>query len=166
MAGLEKTVTPQSPPDVKNYRERIRGGLSVGSYYYVTLLGLKAEDPKRLLELVEAGFSFHALERFRRNIGLPSSELAEFVRIPTRTLHRRKSEDKHRPKESERLLRPSRVFGRALEFFEGDDGAARRWLSSPQRALGGSTPLPPARTEVGAGVVEDLIWRLEHGVFS
>ena len=43
---------------------------------------------------------------------------------------------------------------------------ARRWLSSPQRALGGSTPLSLARTEVGAGLVEDLIGRLEHGVFS
>lgn len=51
MAGLEKAVTTQSPPDVKNYRERIRGGLPGGSYYYVTLLGLKAEDPKRLLEV-------------------------------------------------------------------------------------------------------------------
>ena len=132
MAGLEKTVTTQSPPDVKNYRERIRGGLPGGSYYYVMLLGLKAEDPKRLLELVEAGFSFRAFERFRRNIGLPPSELAELVRIPARTLHRRKSEGKLRPEESDRLLRP----------------------------------LSLARTEVGAGLVEDLIGRLEHGVFS
>ena len=64
------------------------------------------------------------------------------------------------------LLRASRVFGRALELFEGDDAAARRWLSSPQRALGGSKPLSLAGTEVGTGLVEDLIGRLEHGVFS
>lgn len=166
VASLEKKVMTQSPPDVNNYRERIRRGLPGGSYYYVTLLGLKAKDPKRLLELVEAGFSFRAFEHFRRNIGLLSSELAEIVRIPARTLHRRKSKGKLRPEESDRLLRASRVFGRALELFEGDSGAARRWLPSPQRSLGGSTPLSLARTEVGAGLVEDLIGRIEHGLFS
>ena len=166
MAGLEKMVTTQSPPDVKNYRERIRGVLPGGSYYYVTLLGLKAEDPKRLLELVEAGFSFRAFERFRCNINLPSGKLSELIRIPARTLHRRKSEGKLRPEESDMLLRASRVFGRALELFEGDDGRARRWLCSPQRALGGSTPLSLARAEVGAGLVEEFIGRPEHGVFS
>ena len=59
-----------------------------------------------------------------------------------------------------------RVFGKALELFEGDARAAERWLSSPRRALGGATPLELARTEDGAGEVEALIGRLEHGVFS
>ena len=69
------------------------------------------------------------------------------------------------PDESDRLLRASRVFGRALELFEGDPEAARRWLGLPQPALGGATPLAFARTEAGAREVEDLVGRLEHGVF-
>ena len=60
----------------------------------------------------------------------------------------------------------SRVFARAIELFEGDDRAARRWLSAPQRALGGAVPLTLAKTEVGAREVERLVGRLEHGVFS
>ena len=59
-----------------------------------------------------------------------------------------------------------RVFGRALELFEGDSQAAERWLSSPRAALGGATPLELAKTEAGAREVEALIGRLEHGVFS
>jgi putative toxin-antitoxin system antitoxin component (TIGR02293 family) len=40
------------------------------------------------------------------------------------------------------------------------------WLKSPQKALGGKTPLEYSDTEPGAREVEDLLGRLEHGVFS
>jgi putative toxin-antitoxin system antitoxin component (TIGR02293 family) len=68
--------------------------------------------------------------------------------------------------ESDRLVRASRIFGRALSLFEGDRDAATHWLSEPQKALGGEVPLSVARTELGALEVERLIARLEHGVFS
>ena len=60
------------------------------------------------------------------------------------------------------------VFTRRAEadLFEGDQGAARRWLRKPQRALGDNTPLAMSRTEVGAAEVENLIGRLEYGVFT
>ena len=60
----------------------------------------------------------------------------------------------------------ARVFGRAIELFEGDAGAARRWLSSPQTVLGGAVPWDLARTEIGSREVDSAIGRIEHGVFS
>lgn len=68
--------------------------------------------------------------------------------------------------ESERLLRLSSVFEKAVELFEGDVAAAVNWLVSPRKALGDHTPLEYSRTELGAREVEGLIGRLEHGVFS
>ena len=59
-----------------------------------------------------------------------------------------------------------RVFGKALEVFEGNSRAAERWLSSPRAGLDGVVPSELAETEAGAGEVEPLIGRLEHGVFS
>lgn len=59
-----------------------------------------------------------------------------------------------------------RVFGKALELFEGDSQAVERWLSSPKAGLGGAVPSELAETEAGACEVEALIGRLEHGVFS
>ena len=63
-------------------------------------------------------------------------------------------------------MRASRVFERAVDLFEGDAPAATRWLRTPQAGLGGRKPLELASTDVGAREVEDLIGRLEHGVFS
>lgn len=152
-------------PDVREYQQAIRTGRP-GSYYYVKLLGITQHDPFLLAKRVERGLSFNALKRFQRNTSLSFHELAEIVDIKIRTLHRRKGQGRLEPDESDRLLRFSRIFGKALELFEGDVTATRRWLSAPLRALGGERPIALVRTDIGAREVEALIGRLEHGVAS
>lgn len=68
--------------------------------------------------------------------------------------------------ESERLLRLAMIHEQAVNLFEGDATAASDWLARPRKALGGKSPLEAGETEIGAREVEDLIGRLEHGVFS
>jgi len=151
--------------DIAAYRARIRSGRPT-PYYYASLLGLKIHNPLELVESIRKGLSFEALERFQRNLALSMKDLAEVIQIRTRTLNRRKEEGRLQPDESDRLVRASRVFGKALELFEGDVQAARRWLTAPQKALGGERPLAAAGTDVGAREVENLIGRLEHGIPS
>jgi putative toxin-antitoxin system antitoxin component (TIGR02293 family) len=57
------------------------------------------------------------------------------------------------------------LAGHAAEVLEGEDNA-RRWLTSPQHGLAGATPLDYATTEAGAREVEDLLGRIEFGVYS
>ena len=118
------------------------------------------------MRLVEAGFAYRVFERFRKNVDLPTKELSVLVQIPDRTLARRREQGRLTAEESDRLLRASRVFGKALLLFEGDLEAARAWFSTPAPALGNRTPQDFAATEVGAREVENLLGRLEHGVFS
>ena len=68
--------------------------------------------------------------------------------------------------ESDRLLRAGRVFGRAIELFDGDAEAARSWLAAPQAVFGGVVPWDLARTDLGAREVEFAIGRIEQGVFA
>lgn len=119
-----------------------------------------------MVRRVQKGFPYAALIRFHRESGLPMGAIADLVQIPQRTLMRRRAARRLRPEESERLLRVSRVFEQAVELFEGDAGAARRWLATPNGELGDQPPLDFARTEIGAREVEDLIGRLEYGVFT
>lgn len=92
--------------------------------------------------------------------------LATMIGIPERTLARRKTAGRLAPGESERLLRIANLFERCVELFDGDVAAAVNWLTTPNQALHQEAPLTAARTEFGAREVEDLIGRLEHGVFS
>lgn len=156
---------PTEPPDVKAYREAIEAG-QPGAYRYMRLLGIRQKDPLLIVKRVEQGLAFQSLERFQRNTRLSMTELAEAVAMPARTLHRRKVQGRLEPDESDRLVRFSRIFGRALELFEGDLEAARRWLATPIDALGGKRPMELAKTDVGAREVEALIVRLEQGVLT
>lgn len=152
------------------YLSRFWGEIESGGWGadhpYLLLLGLDPMGTPQLVERVEEGLPFAELEHLRENMGLSREEMADLVQIRPRTLDRRKKEGRLRPEESDRLVRASRVFGRAVALFEGDGEGALGWLSSPQRALGGAVPLEMARTEIGAGEVEDLIGRLEHGIFA
>jgi putative toxin-antitoxin system antitoxin component (TIGR02293 family) len=136
------------------------------AYAFASLVGIRSQDPLEILKRVEKGLAFTALERFQTNTGLSTGELADAGVIALRTLHRRKEQGRLDPEESDRLMRLSRVFGKALGLFEGDVDAARQWLAAPQRALGGKKPMALIRTDVGAREIEALADRLEHGVLS
>ncbi len=129
-------------------------------------LGLSASNTNDLIHQLERGFSFKALQAFASNSGISVSVITAIVGIPERTLARRKAATKLSTDESERLLRLSTVFEKATELFEGDTVAAVKWLTTPKKALGNFSPLTYCRTELGAREVENLIGRLEHGVFS
>ena len=129
-------------------------------------LGLRSTKAESLIRRVEAGFAFSSLRNFAERSGIAMAEIASVAGIAPRTLARRRNSGKFTWDESERLLRISAVFDKAVELFEGDVPAAAAWLTTPQPALGRRTPLAYSRTEVGAREVEDLIGRLEHGVFA
>jgi putative toxin-antitoxin system antitoxin component (TIGR02293 family) len=129
-------------------------------------LGLTATQTVDLVRQREAGLPYKALLSIAANSGLSVALIASTLGIPERTLARRKAAGRLAPNESERLLRISTFFEKAVELFEGDVTGAVTWLTSPKRALGRRAPLAYSRTEPGAREMEDLIGRLEDRVFS
>ncbi len=144
------------PPRPRGIRFRTRGAS----------LGLKPARADELIRQIERGFSFKALQSLASVSGVPAPEIASIIGIPERTLARRKAAGRLAPDESERLLRISAVFEKAVELFEGDVARAVVWLTTPKKVFGGQSPLAYSRTELGAREVENLIGRLEHGIFS
>lgn len=63
-------------------------------------------------------------------------------------------------------MESSELLCKVVELFDGDTKAAMTWMSTPRTALANQTPLEHSRTVAGAREVEDLINRIEHGVFS
>lgn len=129
-------------------------------------LGLAALATDDLIDAVQHGLSFRALETFSSETGFPPASVASMIQIPERTFARRKSTGRLSPDESERLLRISTIFEKAVALFEGNVGEAVEWLTRPKKALGDKAPLAYSRSELGAREVENLIGRLEHGVFT
>lgn len=137
-----------------------------GSYRYASLVGVKKPSLMAIVDKIEGGLPYRAFERFTVLLDTPAGSLAEYLRIPARTLQRRKRSGVLSVDESERLLRLSRIFQAALDLFEGDHQAAVAWLKRENRALIGRMPMQMAALEVTGEQVLQLIGRLEHGVTS
>jgi putative toxin-antitoxin system antitoxin component (TIGR02293 family) len=116
---------------------------------------------------VKAGLPVAEFDALRELLGLTVEGLARRIGISIATLSRRRQSGQPLDAgRSDRLLRFARLFRLAVELHDGDSEAARNWLSKPARALDGKTPLDHADTEAGAREVENLIGRLEHGVYT
>jgi putative toxin-antitoxin system antitoxin component (TIGR02293 family) len=57
------------------------------------------------------------------------------------------------------------LFKKAVLVFS-DKNDAREWFKRENRSLNNKTPLEYSDTEIGAREVEDLLGRIEHGVFG
>jgi putative toxin-antitoxin system antitoxin component (TIGR02293 family) len=98
-------------------------------------------------------------------LDISTAELLDWLHIAPRTWARRKQAGSFELLEGDRLARLARLVRRARSVLGGAD-EARAWMKSPQRALGGRTPLAASDTEAGAEAVFDLLGRIEHGVFT
>jgi putative toxin-antitoxin system antitoxin component (TIGR02293 family) len=115
---------------------------------------------------VEEGLPVLDLVAFGKDAGFTIEELARLVHIPPRTYARRvAAKARLNIPEGERAARIMRLYDRAKELF-GTHANTRQWLNTELPALGWRTPLDFARTEQGAREVEDLIGRIEEGIFS
>ncbi|MCY4025667.1 MAG: DUF2384 domain-containing protein [Acidobacteria bacterium] len=68
-------------------------------------------------------------------------------------------------RESDRLVVIRRVFDHAGSVFD-DQRDAVAWLSTANDALSGATPLSLMGTDAGAQSVDDVLTRLEFGVYA
>lgn len=146
-----------TPGRFKTRSPSYRSGESVGASY---------ESPLEAAKLLREGLPFSAVVKLQKSSGLTLDRIKEIARISEGSFARRKQSGKLSFDESERLLRVSRLFERAVELFEGDHEGARQWLETPIPALEDQRPLDLAKSEPGAREVEDLIGRIEHGVIS
>jgi putative toxin-antitoxin system antitoxin component (TIGR02293 family) len=124
------------------------------------------DSPAECVARIMAGLPVQEFDSLREMLGLAVEEMAQKIGISTATLSRRRAKKEPLDRDhSDRLMRFARLYWLSVAFFEGDQASGREWLARPARALGGRTPLEFAETEMGAREVEDLIGRLEHGVY-
>jgi putative toxin-antitoxin system antitoxin component (TIGR02293 family) len=136
----------------------------------LALLGLKTPKAPALrlalLERVRDQVTYASLEKLRRALALSRAGFAVVIGISDRTLSRHAGQTrKVDPAVAERSFRIARVQALA-EYVLEDAAAAQEWLDHPQPGLGGRVPRHILASEFGAREVEDLLNRIEHGVYT
>ena len=139
-------------------------------HYYVHGESLKPVhsdfNTANLIKVLERGLPVTELTNLQASLAVPVERLAPMLGISKATFHRSKETGKKlKPSVSDRVVRFAKLLGKAVKVL-GDMEAAKQWLNSPQFGLGGAVPLEYAKTEVGAREVENLLGRIEYGVYS
>jgi putative toxin-antitoxin system antitoxin component (TIGR02293 family) len=144
-----------SPPSVHF------GGLSCEP---VEIVG-DVQSPGDVIDVIKRGLNVGAIERLRDELGIPSSRLLRTVGMTDSTFRRRQTTGRLDRNESERVYRLGKLFLLATRVL-GSPERAGQWFKSPTTALGGSTPLDYADTEVGKQEVEKVLYRMAYGIVS
>jgi len=130
------------------------------------VLGRAIRKPEDLAHLVRKGLPVSSVTALAAKLHLGNAALSRKLRIPQRTLTRRRSAASLlTPAESDRTARVARVYASAVEMI-GDEEKAVGWLNAPNRALGGEKPLDQLDTDMGARSVEEILGRIAYGVYS
>ncbi|SRR5882672_5144310 len=126
---------------------------------------VKVKHSSDLIRQIQKGLRFSELETLQNSLEMPFEQLAAKLSISRSTLQRRKAAGRLSPDESDKVMRFSRLLEHATNVF-GDIDKARAWLKHPQYGLGGAVPLDYAETEIGAREVDNLLGRIDYGVYS
>jgi putative toxin-antitoxin system antitoxin component (TIGR02293 family) len=118
-----------------------------------------------LLQKIHEGFPFKSLQRVKAALDLDEKSIAGLIGVSPRTITRRKKEKRLSSGESDRVARLARILDLAETVFEDRD-KAKEWLHTPNPALGMETPLDLLDTDYGAKRVEEVLWRIEYGVYE
>jgi len=130
-----------------------------------TLAELEALPQPRLIEAILRGLPATLARELAQKMEVTLEDMSGLLRLNPRTFQRRMDDGILSLSESERLWELSRLFSRAVEVLETVPSAIH-WFKNPIQALGWATPLAYARTSVGLRELENILGRIEHGVYS
>ncbi|WP_261389548.1 antitoxin Xre/MbcA/ParS toxin-binding domain-containing protein [Halomonas denitrificans] len=135
------------------------------------LLGKPAPEATTALyihEMIEKGLPSRDVLRFVESVDLLSDRAmaVKLIGMSERTLYRRiKSPEPLNTEQSSRAWRFAEVLTRAEDVL-GDAAEAERWMGTPALGLEGRKPIDLLTTQVGYELVDDLLTRLDQGVYT
>ena len=130
------------------------------------VLGRRVSDAGEMKKALRKGLPFGAFESLLQALKVGSGELADLMGVAWRTLARRKTaQAQMSPIESDRLYRIAFITAIASNAL-GSLVKGREWLQTDNRALGGDPPIKYLDTEIGERQVEELLNRINYGIYS
>lgn len=161
VARMATLVVSNGTTGRRPYDGTERGGASGGA----NVLDREVRSELDLAEIIHDGLSYRALDHVLASDDLEPAEAYDLVGSRRTLMRKKKARAKLSTNESDRLARVVRIIARAEEALR-DREKARRWLRKPNRALSGRRPIDLLDSDAGTRIVERVLGRIEHGVYS
>lgn len=116
------------------------------------------------INLSRKGLSMSIFKKIQQYTSLTTKEISEILPVSERQLVRYKDDHVLRKDISSHLIQLVELFERGFEVF-GEE-KFKKWIRSEVRALGNNSPIELLDTSIGVQMVNDILGRIEHGVYS
>lgn len=138
-------------------------GKGAGRDFWALAHHLGSMSELERIQSIKAGFPIDMADAAKSTFQMTSQSVSELLNLSVATYERRRRDAKPLDAAaSERLDRIAAVALLAEEVFE-DKAEASAWLSSPNKALAGNTPVMHCETAIGAQQVRRILNALEWG---
>ncbi|WP_316736140.1 antitoxin Xre/MbcA/ParS toxin-binding domain-containing protein [Pedobacter aquatilis] len=133
----------------------------------VAMMGNQYANPTDydLLQLARKGISKKSLLALAKQISLTIEEIAAILHISERTLQRYTPTTLVKTEYADRAIELALLYERGIEVL-GSEKAFTTWIKAPNVALGGEIPFDLLDTRIGFTMVQNILGRIEYGVFS
>ncbi|OKS85036.1 type II RES/Xre toxin-antitoxin system antitoxin [Mucilaginibacter polytrichastri] len=119
-----------------------------------------------LITLSNKGIKKASLDALVGHMGMTKKNFAEdILNLSVKTLERKKGDDLLDRQTSSHVIEVAKVVKHAFDVFE-DEAKVQKWLSTPNRALNQMKPLDLFYMPTGLGLVDNVLGRIEEGVYS
>lgn len=126
----------------------------------------RIETSSDLAKATRAGLSVNSLDALAEELSMPRAAVAKLLGISDRTVSRRVAANGcFTATESDRIVRLARILALAKQTL-GSSEKANRWLQTSNRALEGDKPIDRLDTDIGVRSVEQVLGRIEYGLYS
>lgn len=122
-------------------------------------------SPLQLIDRSRQGLVGSEADRIARLLGVSDKEMAPLLNQSVATFHRQAKTGRLDAATSERLLLLGQLANYGATVFQDQDKFTR-WLRRPLRLLGDRAPLELMDSPTGVQLVEDILGRIDYGVFS
>lgn len=113
-----------------------------------------------------SGLTKASVDALANHIGISRKSMAEdILDVSVKTMERKAATAKLDKKTSSHVMEIARVMQHAFEVFE-DEEKVKLWMSRENRALNGKSPVQLFDTLTGLNMVNDVLGRIEEGVYS
>jgi putative toxin-antitoxin system antitoxin component (TIGR02293 family) len=130
------------------------------------LLNASIESYYDLISLSRVGITKASAESVISFTGMSKKNFVEdILNLSIKTLERKQDDDKLDKRTSSLVIEVARVLEHTYQVFN-DKEKVQKWLSKPNNALHGESPLSLFSTPTGISMVDDVLTRIEEGVYS
>ncbi|WP_171037877.1 type II RES/Xre toxin-antitoxin system antitoxin [Dyadobacter luticola] len=148
----------------------VRSDISLEKFVW-QILGAETfipSEPTSSLDLLEAsllGVNKLALLSLADVMEIPMKDMAGLLNLSYKTLSRKNESDPFDSVVSSQSIEIANTVAHGIKVFE-DEYKFRRWLHKENRALRGKRPFDLLKTPTGIRMVNQILGRIDEGVYS